>query len=168
MFKVLQVLSVVLVAVGMGLSLAHALEWPGKRKLDRESYLVTQRIYYPGFTIGGMFGEAGATLATLVVLIMTPFGSPSFWMTLMAVLCLVVVQGVFWLKIQPVNKAWLAGQRLHSAGAAFFSVGTGGDTSTPPTHENWIALRDQWEYSHIVRAALAMVALVSLATAVTF
>src|SRR5205809_327776 len=40
----------------MGLSLAHALEYPGKRRLDRETYLKAQTIYYPGFTIGGVFG----------------------------------------------------------------------------------------------------------------
>ena len=57
MFKVLQVASIVLAAIGMGLSLAHALEYPGKRRLDRDTYLAVQAIYYPGFTIGGVFGE---------------------------------------------------------------------------------------------------------------
>ena len=38
-------LSVVLVVVAMGLALAHALEFPGKRRLTRDEYLVVQPIY---------------------------------------------------------------------------------------------------------------------------
>jgi hypothetical protein len=33
--------------------------------------------------------------------------------------------------------------------------------------EGWTALRDRWEYSHVVRAALAFVSLGLLVTAVT-
>ncbi|HET7883004.1 MAG TPA: hypothetical protein VFL55_19120 [Acetobacteraceae bacterium] len=49
----------------MALSLAHALEVPGKLRLPRETYIAVQQISYPGFTIGGAFGESGAILATL-------------------------------------------------------------------------------------------------------
>ena len=56
---ILQVINVFLVAVAMALSLAHALEFPGKMRLPKEAYLATQTIYYPGFTIGG----AGNVLA---------------------------------------------------------------------------------------------------------
>lgn len=56
MFGVLQVLAVILVAVAMALSLAHALELPGKMRLDSETYYAMQPIYYPGFTIGGCVG----------------------------------------------------------------------------------------------------------------
>jgi hypothetical protein len=37
MVRVLQILSIVLAAIGMALSLAHALEYPGKRRLDRDT-----------------------------------------------------------------------------------------------------------------------------------
>ena len=53
----LEVLTVLLVAVAMGLALAHALELPGKLRFSREAYLQVQPIYYPGFTIGGAVGE---------------------------------------------------------------------------------------------------------------
>jgi hypothetical protein len=46
----LQVLCVVLVAVGMGLSLAHALEFPGKLRLPKDENMIVQSIYYPGRT----------------------------------------------------------------------------------------------------------------------
>ena len=51
--------SLLLVAVTMGLSLAHALEFPGKLRLDEPTYRAVQAIYYPGFTIGGLVGEFG-------------------------------------------------------------------------------------------------------------
>lgn len=55
--RFLTVLSLLLVAVTMATSLAHALEWPGKRRLGEAAYKTTQAIYYPGFTFGGLFGE---------------------------------------------------------------------------------------------------------------
>lgn len=55
MLQALQALTILLTAIGMALSLAHALEFPGKRRLDRDAYLKVQAIYYPGFTIGGAF-----------------------------------------------------------------------------------------------------------------
>jgi hypothetical protein len=73
-FGVLQVLTVVLVAVAMALALAHALELPGKMRLDRETYYAVQPIYYPGFTIAGN-AEPLAIISTVVVLFLTPRGT---------------------------------------------------------------------------------------------
>jgi len=53
MLHALQVLAVLLVSIGMALSLAHALELPGKLRLPREAYIAVQPIYYAGFAIGG-------------------------------------------------------------------------------------------------------------------
>jgi hypothetical protein len=64
MFRVLQVLTVILVAVAFALSLAHALELPGKMRLDKETYYAVQPIYYPGFTIGGISEPVGIILTT--------------------------------------------------------------------------------------------------------
>jgi hypothetical protein len=38
MLRLLQVLTVMVVSVAMGLALAHALEYPGKLRLSREEY----------------------------------------------------------------------------------------------------------------------------------
>ena len=84
MFSILQILTTLLVAVAMALSLAHALEFPGKRRLAKDAYSAIQPIYYPGFTIGGGVGEFGGLLATIVLLIFTPVGTTAFWLTLMA------------------------------------------------------------------------------------
>jgi hypothetical protein len=54
MLQILQVVTLMLVAVTMALALAHALEYPGKMRLSKQEYLATQAIYYPGFTLGGI------------------------------------------------------------------------------------------------------------------
>jgi hypothetical protein len=73
---VLQVVTVFLVAIAMALSLAHALEYPGKMRLSKEAYFATQTIYYPGFTIGGL-GEGLGIVATLVLTLVIPHSNPA-------------------------------------------------------------------------------------------
>src|SRR5262252_5799310 len=75
MFHAALFVAIMLSAVGMGLSLAHALELPGKRRLSRDTYFAVQTIYYPGFTIGGAFGEPLAIVATLLTVLITTPGS---------------------------------------------------------------------------------------------
>ena len=48
MLRLLQIVALMLVAVAMALSLAHALELPGKMRLGKDAYLSVQTIYYPG------------------------------------------------------------------------------------------------------------------------
>ena len=60
-----------LAAVVMGQALAHALELPGKMRLNREQYYTDQTIYYPGFTFGGM-AEPLSILVTGAALLTTP------------------------------------------------------------------------------------------------
>jgi hypothetical protein len=162
----LEILSILLVSVGMALSLAHALEFPGKLRLPKDAYLAVQSIYYPGFTIGGFFGELGAIAATLVLLLLTPFGTASFWLTLSAVVSIALAHLVYWTVTHPINKAWLQPKRLHRAGAAFFDTAAGRE-SVAADDANWTRLRDRWEYSHVARAAFAMLGFVALVTAAT-
>jgi hypothetical protein len=75
MFHALQIVTVVLISVAMALSLAHALEFPGKRRLAKEAYHAMQSVYYPGFTIGGAVGEYGGLLLLIILLLQTPSGS---------------------------------------------------------------------------------------------
>lgn len=123
MFSVLQVLTVILVAVAMSLALAHALELPGKVRLDKNTYYAMQGIYYPGFTIGGGIGEAGGTISTIILLFLTPLGSTDFWLTLLALLGLIGMQAVYWLFTHPVNKFWVEGKNLDRFSSRFFSFG---------------------------------------------
>jgi len=69
MFRGLEVLTVLLVAVAMALALAHALELPGKLRLSKDAYIAMQPIYYPGFTIGGGGVHAGFAMLSLALLV---------------------------------------------------------------------------------------------------
>lgn len=145
MVDVLRILSVVLVVLAMVPALAHALELPGKLRLTKESYLAIQPIYYPGFTIAGM-SEPLAIVATIVLLVLTPREGPDFWLSLVAVLGVLGMHGVYWLFTHPVNNFWLQGKALGGLGAGFFSLGS---SSKHPV--DWTRLRDRWEYSHTWR-----------------
>lgn len=161
---VLEITAILLTAVVMSLSLAHALELPGKLRLNREAYLTTQAIYYPGFTFGGI-AEPLAVIAVLLLLSTSPV-STRFWLLLLSLVALAAVQVIFWFWVQPVNRIWLKDLQLGQAGAAFFGKqrqAPGGN----PEAENWQALRDRWESGHVARAVFAIIALLLLTIAVT-
>ena len=159
MLPMLQVITLVLVAVGVSLTLAHALELPGKMRLRKEEYVAVQSIYYPGFTIGAFFGEFGAIIAALVLLIATPSDTPAHLLTFIALIALLFMHALYWMLTHAVNKYWVADQKLGKAGAAFFNP------SGERAGDDWTRLRARWEYSHVARACCAMVALVALAVA---
>ena len=114
MLVVLQVVTATLVSITMALALAHALEFPGKMRLSETEYRTVQTIYYPGFTIGGI-SEPLAALALLMLLFMTQTGTAAFWLMLMAFIALGLMHLIFWLMTQPVNKLWLASEKLSPA-----------------------------------------------------
>src|SRR5262245_24630440 len=147
MIRALEALAVLLTAVVMSLSLAHALELPGKMRLPRETYLATQAIYYPGFTIGGI-AEPLAAIALFALLMLMPAGSMRFWLILFALIALAAVHVVFWMWVQPINRIWLKDVDLGRASAAFF--GTKATSADAPDSDtlNWTSLRNQWEYGH--------------------
>jgi Domain of unknown function (DUF1772) len=167
MFVFLQVLCVCLVAVAMSLPLAHALEMPGKMHLDRDAYLATQRIYYPGFTIGAGLGEAGGMTATLVLLLLTPRGSQEFQWMFVAFASLVAMHLAYWVFTHPVNKFWLKGLQLEGFGRGFFRFDPLNRSAPAAGREDdWKRFRNRWEYSHVLRAALAGLGFVCLVIAV--
>lgn len=60
----LHTFTVIVLSLAMALAVAHALEMPGKMRLSREDYFTVQRIYYPGFTIGGISEPGRSALGT--------------------------------------------------------------------------------------------------------
>jgi len=162
MLQVLQVLAVTLVSIAMALSLSHALELPGKLRLSKDHYLAVQPIYYPGFTIGGASEPAGL-LAILLLLFVTPPGK-AFWLTFGALLALLVMHACYWLLTHPVNNFWLKGTQLKGFGAGFFSFDPLGRKGGEAP--DWTALRDRWEYSHVLRAVFGLLSLILLTAAV--
>jgi hypothetical protein len=165
MIEVLQILAILVVAVLLATTLGHALEMPGKMRLDRDAYFATQTIYWPGFTVIGGGAEVFSVLATLALTVLTPMGSPNFWLVFGAFALAAALHAVYWVFIHPVNKVWvehidLKGGGVRSGGRRFFAAGASG---TLPT--DWKGLRDRWEYSHAVRAGMNLAALALLATA---
>lgn len=157
---ILQIVTVTLVAIAMAMALAHALELPGKMRLDKQAYYAMQPIYYPGFTIGGGIGEAGGTASTAVLLFLTPFGNAHFWLTLAALLGLIGMQALYWIFTHPVNRFWVEGENLDRLGSGFFSFGAS-RSQLDHSHE-WTELRNRWEYSHVARAAFGLFSFVTL------
>lgn len=162
LYATLQVLTVMLTAGTAAFSLAHACEFPGKKRLDKDAYLIVQQIYYPGFTISG-FVEIASQIAALVLLILSPLGTPVFWLTLVAFIGLVSGHAIYWVITHPINRVWLKGQELGDLGEGFFAFA--GRSGSGARALDWTALRDRWEYSHVARAALASISLLALVVA---
>jgi hypothetical protein len=159
MITILSVAALLLVAVTMGLSLAHALEFPGKRRLDEPTYRAVQAIYYPGFTVGGLVGEFGGMLALVALLMQAPTGAGRFWWTLAALGCLVAGHATYWIVTHPVNAAWLKDTDLSGVSRLFFRLFSAPDA-------DWQHMRNVWEYSHVARAGLHALGFLSMTMAV--
>jgi hypothetical protein len=163
MYVAFEILTVLIVACAFAPALAHALELPGKMRLDEAQYRAVQTIYYPGFTIAGAAEPAGI-IATFLLVLTTPLGSTPFWLILVALAALTFMQVIFWLVTQPVNRHWLRETQLSGSAKRFF--GTEGHDPADAAEPHWKELRDRWERSHLMRAAAAMLALIFLTTAV--
>lgn len=162
MIFALEIATAFLVAIAMTLALAHALELPGKMRLAKDDYLATQTIYYPGFTIGGFFGEGLGMIAALALVLLTPRDSPAFVWTLIGLVALLAMHAAYWVLTHPVNKFWLKGQPLDKLGGGFFAIGGAGSDEGADPDTVWERLRNRWEYSHVARAVLAAIALLAL------
>jgi hypothetical protein len=149
-FLVFQVVTVFLVAVAMSMALAHALEMSGQRRLDEQTYVAVQIIYYPGFTIAGI-GEVLAIVATLVLMLITPKSSGSFWWIAAGFVGIATMHAVFWVVTQPVKRYWMKNEQLGRTGQKFFSTGSTTQEKIE-SKGNWVALRNRWEYFHVARA----------------
>lgn len=158
MLQVFQIVTALVLSVAMTMSLAHALEYPGKMSLSKEEYFAVQKIYYPGFTYAGAT-EPVAIILLGILLVFTPRGTSGFWLTAFALLGAAVMHAIYWLVTHPINQAWVKGVELSKFGSGFFTLG-----SEPQSDLSWTRLRDRWEYSHIARACLALAALAALIT----
>jgi len=163
LFYALQIVALAAAIVAFALSFAHALELPGKMRLGEETYRAVQRIYYPGFTIGGLSEPLGA-LACLVLLLLAPWPSVAFWLSAVALLGFVGTQAVYWLFTHPVNKVWVQDMELHRLGGSFFSARPDSAPRSPAGEGalRWTSLRDRWEYSHVARAVFCAVSVFAL------
>lgn len=139
MVTTVRFLALLFAALALAPAMAHLLELPNKIALGREEYFTVQQIY-SGWALLGIV-VAGALLSTLALAILDRDERGRFVPALVAFLCIVGTQLVFWTFTQPANRA------------------TENWTMIP---DNWAALRTQWEYSHAASAALNLVALVAV------
>ena len=118
--------------------LAHVLELPHKMGMPAQEYLTVQKIYR-GWALLGI-AVFGALAMLLVLAIQLRHGS-GFGLALIALLCIVAAQIIFWVFTFPVNQQTQNWTLL-------------------PT--NWTQLRLQWEYSHAAGALFDVASLISL------
>ena len=121
MLPILQVVTLMLVAVTMALVVAHALEYPGKMRLSKQEYLATQTIYYPGFTLGGI-AEGVSVIALGVPAFLTRGSGATFWLTLAAFLAAVALHLVYWMLTHPVNNFWVKDVKMDRPDTRFFGL----------------------------------------------
>jgi hypothetical protein len=131
--------SLLFVALALGPSAAHLLELLNKIDLPVEDYFTVQQIYR-GWALLGIV-VFGALISTLVLTVLTYGSGSAFILNLIAFLCIVGTQVIFWTFTYPANQE------------------TSNWTVIP---DNWMALRTQWEYSHAAGALLNLSAMVAL------
>ena len=131
-------------ALFMSAAVAHLMELPSKMKYDPQLYVRLQHTLYPNFGLIGGIGEIIAVVTTLgLAYTMHRRHLPAFPLTAFAAGCLVAAHAAFWIFIQPVNQAFASW-----------------DLNAIPG--NWTLWRNQWEYTHAVRAVLSIAALGAL------
>ena len=142
MIYFLRLASLIFVALALVPAGSHLFSLVNKMRLDRNAYLDAQRAY-DGWSLFGIVVVAAllSTLALMLALYRT--GQP-FILALLASLCIVATQLVFWTYTYPANRA------------------TGNWTVLP---EQWTALRTTWEYSHAASAILTFLAFLLLIVA---
>jgi hypothetical protein len=131
--------SVACVALALVPAGAHLAELPHKFRLTAHDYLVVQQLY-AGWSLFGAV-VSGALLSTAVLTVLERREPRLLAAALLAFLCILATQIVFWVFTQPANRA------------------TRNWTVLP---DNWMQMRNQWEYSHAASAVLNLVALFAL------
>ena len=141
--KIVQFLALVLTALALVPAGAHLFEFPNKIGLSQDRYFVVQDIYR-GWALFG-FVLLPAVAANLVLAIMLRGQGASFWLAVLAFMCITSSVAIFFMWTYPANKA------------------TNNWTDAPA---NWEVLRTQWEYSHAANAVMTFIAFCAVALSV--
>lgn len=130
--QIWQFITLVLVALFMGLEFAHVLELPAKMQYDEALYITIQNSLYRYFGAPGpgAWITVSAVLAAIALTVLVRKRRPAFGWALAGTLCLAIAFPlVFFLKIEPVNAV----------------IEQAGPDAVSPSFEQ---LRNQWEYAH--------------------
>lgn len=152
MLAFLNIAAIAFAIITFSTSFAHALELPGKMRLDRDDYCRVQPIYYPGFTIAGI--AEPLTIVACLALVLFGAAEPSTPTAIeLALGSSVLAHATYWLMTHRVNGFWLQDQDMGRAGRAFFGLGPRAEV--PAAQDAWQSLRRRWEWSHVLRALFA-------------
>jgi hypothetical protein len=138
--------TMVAVALTMGLEFAHVLEWPRKRTYSGALYVRLQESLYVWFGNLGGIVYVIAVLATVVLAVLSLRDRAWRLPALLAAAAEVVALVVFLTVVVPVNHRLPPG------------------SGTPPPAD-WTALRDRWEWGHAIGFVLFGAAFLLLLTA---
>jgi hypothetical protein len=134
--RLLRFLTLLGIALILGLAFAHVAELPGKLRLAGTDWLTVQHNLYIGFgPIGAVVEPLAILLAWTLAFRLRRSGRPGFVPALAAALCVSVGLAVWALVVSPVN-----------------AVVDGWTAATLPA--DWTAWRNRWEIGHAIHAAL--------------
>lgn len=140
LLKTWRFLTLLLAALGLAPGTAHVLELPPKMTYDPELYAaVTSTLYRLYGSVGALF-QIGAVFAAAVLVILVR-RRPSFRLTLIGALGLVVSLVLWGSLVAPVNAAWLEVMQ----------------TAPGSVPEAFARLRERWEYGHVAAFAAWLV-----------
>jgi hypothetical protein len=138
--RILQFITLILVALWMGLEFGHTLELSPKMQYDGQLYVMIQNTLYRYFGAPGPGAmiTVGSLVSAIALLLLVRNRRPAVYWTLIGTLCLGFAFPVvyFW-QIEPVN--------------VVFRQAT---LQSLPT--NWMQLRQQWEYGHLMNFGLTL------------
>jgi membrane protein YdbS with pleckstrin-like domain len=118
--------------------LAHLLEANNKMQLSKDEYRVVQQIYR-GWAFLGIILIIGL-ISTLLLTIQTRH-QPFFIWNLLSCICVLATLAIFFVFIFPVNQQTKNWEILP---------------------DNWLQLRNRWEFSHIINAVIYFTVLLML------
>ena len=138
--KTWRFITLVLVALLMGMTWCHVLELPAKMQYPAALYLTLHRTLYVAFgppNIGALV-EVGAILAAAGLVFLVRQRRLALWLTLLGTVCLAAGLAVYFVYVDPANVA-LKGMALEA----------------PPV--GWKAWRLQWEFGHAAHFVLHLI-----------
>jgi undecaprenyl pyrophosphate phosphatase UppP len=133
--KIVQITSIISITIVFGSAFAHLLEAYNKMRLSKNEYQVAQQLYR-GWALLAVVVLI-ALFSTMLLAIQTRH-QPEFMPNLLSTICIALAVIIFFVFIFPVNQQ------------------TENWTILP---DNWMHLRNRWEFSHIASAVLYFVAL---------
>jgi hypothetical protein len=150
MLLIWRFITIVLVALTMGLAFTHVFELPAKMAYDASLYISVQRSLYAAWIplhLSGML-EPAAIITSILLTIGVRRRRRAFWLSLWAVVALLAAfPFAYFLLVEPVNEIFQA-------------------TTAVPA--NWEELRIRWELGNAIRFMLQLIALSLLLLSVLY